>query len=47
MLLIYGEEKAYLGIDCSGFTQVVFHFVEFIPRDAYQQAKQLGKKIAN
>ncbi|HMV14611.1 MAG TPA: NlpC/P60 family protein [Chitinophagales bacterium] len=38
--------KTCLGIDCSGFTQVVFrvHQIQLL-RDAYQQATQ-GKKIA-
>lgn len=37
--------RSFMGIDCSGFTQVVFrvHGIS-IPRDAYQQAEK-GKKI--
>ena len=37
--------KSFLGIDCSGFTQLVFSLCGIkIPRDAYQQIK-LGKKL--
>jgi hypothetical protein len=37
--------KSILGIDCSGFTQIVFRCLGInIPRDAYQQA-ELGKTI--
>ena len=37
--------KSFLGIDCSGFTQLVFSLCGIkIPRDAYQQVK-LGKKL--
>ncbi|MDG1690439.1 MAG: C40 family peptidase [Flavobacteriales bacterium] len=37
--------KSFLGIDCSGFTQLVFSLCGIkIPRDAYQQVKS-GKKL--
>ena len=37
--------KSFLGIDCSGFTQLVFSLCGIkIPRDAYQQI-ELGKKL--
>jgi hypothetical protein len=37
--------KSFAGIDCSGFTQVVFScFGLILPRDAYQQA-EIGEKI--
>ena len=37
--------KSFLGIDCSGFTQLVFSICGInIPRDAYQQEK-LGNKL--
>ncbi len=37
--------KSFLGIDCSGFTQVLFKCGGlFLPRDAYQQA-EIGKII--
>jgi hypothetical protein len=37
--------KSFLGIDCSGFTQIVFScFGLNIPRDAYQQA-ELGNQV--
>lgn len=37
--------KSILGIDCSGFTQIVFRCIGInIPRDAYQQA-ELGSTI--
>ncbi len=33
--------RTFMGIDCSGFTQVVFRLVGIIlPRDAYQQAEE-------
>ena len=33
--------RSPFGIDCSGFTQIVFKFFnEFLPRDAYQQAEK-------
>ena len=39
--------KSILGIDCSGFTQLVFQMCGIsLPRDAYQQAKQ-GELIQN
>lgn len=38
--------KTFFGIDCSGFTQMVFkQFGMMIPRDAYQQA-ELGETVA-
>lgn len=38
--------RSVFGIDCSGFTQVVFKLLGILlPRDAYQQA-ELGKPIA-
>lgn len=38
--------RTMMGIDCSGFTQIVFRLHKiFIPRDAYQQAN-IGKKVA-
>jgi len=37
--------RTNLGIDCSGYTQIVYRFFDIkLPRDAYQQAKK-GKKI--
>jgi hypothetical protein len=37
--------KTFYGIDCSGFSQVIFRMLsEWLPRDAYQQAT-LGKTI--
>ena len=37
--------RSPVGIDCSGFIQMVFRFFKInLPRDAYQQAKK-GKKI--
>lgn len=39
--------KSIFGIDCSGFTQLVFKAGGyFLPRDAYQQ-EQLGSSVAN
>ena len=36
-----------LGIDCSGYTQIVYRcFNKNLPRDSYQQAKK-GRKISN
>jgi len=33
--------KSFFGIDCSGFTQQVFRFLDKrLPRDAYQQAEE-------
>ena len=38
--------RSPFGIDCSGFTQIVFKFLDILlPRDAYQQA-ELGTSIA-
>lgn len=38
--------KTIFGLDCSGFTQIVFRMIGiFIYRDAYQQATQ-GKKVS-
>jgi gamma-D-glutamyl-L-lysine dipeptidyl-peptidase len=38
--------KSPFGIDCSGFTQIVFRFLNiFLPRDAYQQA-EFGQTIS-
>ena len=37
--------KSVLGVDCSGFTQLIYSLCGIdLPRDAYQQAK-MGKKI--
>ena len=37
--------KSILGIDCSGFTQLVYSLSGYnIPRDAYQQA-EIGETI--
>jgi gamma-D-glutamyl-L-lysine dipeptidyl-peptidase len=37
--------KSFFGIDCSGFTQLVFRLHDFnLPRDAYQQA-DLGSSV--
>lgn len=38
--------RTLMGIDCSGYTQMVYRFFKKqLPRDAYQQAK-IGKKIS-
>ena len=39
--------RSTLGIDCSGYTQMVYRFFNIqLPRDAYQQAKK-GRLISN
>ena len=41
---LWGGKSTY-GIDCSGFTQLIFDFFDIhLPRDAYQQA-ELGLNI--
>ncbi len=41
---LWGGKSTY-GIDCSGFTQLIFDFFDIhLPRDAYQQA-ELGLDI--
>lgn len=38
--------RSNFGIDCSGFTQMVFRFINYsLPRDAYQQAED-GREVS-